>query len=241
MGRKHVVVAGAPQIEEMIAGVRYRVSAGSFFQVNVEIVGRIFDFMRVGLDVPRKIVDLYCGAGTFSLYFAKLGSDVVGVEENAQAIAEARENAGLNQLEGSVNFVRGRVEDAVRRGEVREALKNAQIVFLDPPRKGSDEVTLGAVAESGVPNIWYLSCDPATLARDLKFLSAKGYRLGVVQPFDMFPHTGHIETLVTMYRQSAMEQQVIAKAFKDAPTPQWPQNDEFSTNDDQEYPDFVIR
>lgn len=231
VGRKHTVIAGEPQIEEQIGGVRYRVSAGSFFQVNVEIVGRIFEMMRPGLDTPRKIVDLYCGAGTFSLFFAKLGSDVLGVEENAQAIAEARENAALNQLEGSVKFVAGRVEELIRRGEVRRALEGAQIAFLDPPRKGSDEVTLEAVAQSGVPNIWYLSCDPATLARDLKFLSSKGYRLGVVQPFDMFPHTGHIETLVTLYRESAKQQQVIGEAFKDAPVPSWP----------KEYPDFVIR
>jgi hypothetical protein len=122
------------------------------------------------------------------------------------------------------------VEDAVRRGEIRSALAAAQIVFLDPPRKGSDEITLGAVAQSGVPNIWYLSCDPATLARDLKFLAAKGYALGAVQPFDMFPHTGHIETLVTMYRRSAMQQQIIEQAFKDAPAPEWP----------KEYPEFVV-
>ncbi|HET9097208.1 MAG TPA: hypothetical protein VFN37_11130, partial [Candidatus Baltobacteraceae bacterium] len=111
----------------------------------------------------------------------------------------------------------------------------------DPPRKGSDEVTLDAVASTGVPNIWYLSCDPATLARDLKFLAAKGYRIGVVQPFDMFPQTGHIETLVTLYRESAVQEQVIAKAFKDAPVPEWPA-DEFAEpkKDDQEYPDFVI-
>jgi 23S rRNA (uracil1939-C5)-methyltransferase len=165
------------------------------------------------------------------LYFAKLGSDVVGVEENPQAIAEARENAGLNDLAGSVRFLSGRVEDMVRRGEARQALQEAQIAFLDPPRKGSDEVTLGAIADCGVPNIWYLSCDPATLARDLKFLAAKGYRLGVVQPFDMFPHTGHIETLVTLYRESAVQQQIIEEAFKDAPVPVWP----------KEYPDFVIR
>ncbi len=238
VGRKHRVLAGAAQIEEQIAGVRYRVSAGSFFQVNVEIVARIFEFMRPGLDVPRKIVDLYSGAGTFSLFFAKLGSEVVGVEESPQAIAEAQENATINDLSGSVRFLSARVETAVRRGEVRAALSEAQIVFLDPPRKGSDDVTLGALAESGVPNIWYLSCDPATLARDLKFLSAKGYRLGVVQPFDMFPHTGHIETLVTMYRESAMQQQIIEQAFKDAPAPQWPQNEKLP---DQEYPDFVIR
>jgi 23S rRNA (uracil1939-C5)-methyltransferase len=231
MGRKHALLAGEAQIEESIAGVRYRVSAGSFFQVNVEIVARIFEMMRPGLEVPRKIVDLYCGAGTFSLYFAKLGSNVVGIEENSQAIAEARENAALNELSGSVRFLSGRVEELVRRGEVRQALEDAQIAFLDPPRKGSDEVTLGAIAESGVPNIWYLSCDPATLGRDLKFLAAKGYRLGVVQPFDMFPHTGHIETLVTLYRESALQQQIIEQAFKDAPVPVWP----------KEYPDFVIR
>jgi 23S rRNA (uracil1939-C5)-methyltransferase len=242
LGRKHTLLQGVAQIEELIAGVRYRVSAGSFFQVNVEIVGRIFEFMRPGLDVPRKIVDLYCGAGTFSLYFAKLGSNVLGVEENPQAIAEANENASLNELGGSMRFVCGRVEESVRRGEVHEALREAQIVFLDPPRKGSDEVTLGAVADSGVPNIWYLSCDPATLGRDLKFLAAKGYRLGVVQPFDMFPQTGHIETLVTLYRESAVAQQVIAEAFKDAPVPRWPSN-EFTEQQrsNQEYPDFVIR
>jgi 23S rRNA (uracil1939-C5)-methyltransferase len=241
VGRKHALMSGQPQIEEQIAGVRYRVSAGSFFQVNVEIVARIFEFMRRGLDVPRKIVDLYCGAGTFSLYFAKLGSEVLGVEENAQAIAEAQENAGLNELAGSVRFVSGRVEEMVRRGEVRTALRDAQIVFLDPPRKGSDEVTLDAIAQSGVPNIWYLSCDPATLARDLKFLAAKGYRLSVVQPFDMFPHTGHIETLVTLYRESAMQQQIIEEAFKDAPVPEWPAEDPLTKKEDQEYPDFVIR
>ena len=242
LGRKHTLLQGAAQIEELIAGVRYRVSAGSFFQVNVEIVGRIFEFMRPGLDVPRKIVDLYCGAGTFSLYFAKLGSEVLGVEENPLAIAEAQENAQLNELTGSVQFLSARVEEAVQRGRVREKLREAQIVFLDPPRKGSDEVTLTAIADTGVPNIWYLSCDPATLARDLKILAAKGYRLGVVQPFDMFPQTGHIETLVTLYRESAAQQAVIAQAFKDAPVPQWPA-DEFneSQQPDQEYPDFVIR
>ncbi len=242
LGRKHALLQGVAQIEETIAGVRYRVSARSFFQVNVEIVGRIFDFMRPGLDVPRKIVDLYCGAGTFSLYFAKLGSDVLGVEENPQATAEANENASFNELDGSARFLCGRVEDAVRHGEVHERLREAQIVFLDPPRKGSDEVTLAAVASTGVPNIWYLSCDPAALARDLKFLAAKGYRIGVVQPFDMFPQTGHVETLVTLYRESAMQEQVIAQAFKDAPIPRWPSG-EFSdaANENQEYPDFVIR
>lgn len=241
LGRKHQLLAGGAQIEEQIAGVRYRVSAGSFFQVNVEIVARLFEFMKPGLRVPRNIVDLYSGAGTFSLYFAKLGSTVLGIEESGQAVAEAQENAELNALTERVQFRSGKVENLVRQSEGRAALAQAQIVFLDPPRKGSDEITLAAVAGSGVPNIWYLSCDPATLARDLKALTAKGYRLGVVQPFDMFPHTGHIETLVTLYKASAMEEQIIERAFKDAPPPNWPAGDRFGGRESEEYPQFVTR
>ena len=238
VGKRHSLVFGRGEIEEEIAGVRYRVSAGSFFQVNVEIVDRIFTFLRPGLQSPRKIVDLYCGAGTFSLYFAKFGCDVFGIEENAQAVQEADGNAALNRLEDRVRFRSGRVEDAVRLAEVEAALEAAEIVFLDPPRKGSDEVTLGAIAAAGVPYIWYLSCDPATLARDLKFLAANDYRLGVVQPFDMFPQTGHVETLVTLFRENPASREDLRNAFLDVAEPTWP-DDDFT--DRREYPDFVIR
>lgn len=244
MGRRHEILAGKADIEESIEGVRYRVSAGSFFQVNVEIVGRIFAFMRPGLQKPRKIVDLYCGTGTFALYFAKHGATVLGVEESAQAVEEARANADLNGLSDLATFRAGKVEDAVRQPDVRDALKNAQIVFLDPPRKGSDEKTLGAVAAAKAPNVWYLSCDPATLARDLKFLVAKGYTIGVVQPFDMFPQTGHVETLVTLYREDALLRVTVEEAFANVPEPVWPAEtrpaDEAAPQQ-PEYPDFVIR
>lgn len=241
VGRQHAVLAGAPEIEESIAGVRYRVSAGSFFQVNVEMVGRIFEFMKPGFARPRKIVDLYCGAGTFSLYFAKYGCDVYGVEENAQAIEEAQANARLNGFGERVHLRAGRVEEVVWGAEARAALRAAQIVFLDPPRKGTDEQTLAAIASAGVPNVWYLSCDPATLARDLKFLAAKGYQFGVVQPFDMFPQTGHVETLVTLFNVEGAARIAIADAFADTPPPgAWPADDPYA-NDRPEYPDFVIR
>jgi 23S rRNA (uracil1939-C5)-methyltransferase len=240
MGRSQHVVAGEQDIEECLGGVRYRVSSESFFQVNVEIVDRIFAFMRPGLLKSRQIVDLYCGAGTFTLFFAKAGSTVMGIEENPQAVAEAQVNANLNGLEGQVRFLAGRVEDAVRQHEVRQALRTAQIVFLDPPRKGSDDATLRAIAESGVPNVWYLSCDPATLARDLKTLAANGYRLGVVQPFDMFPQTGHIETLATLYREDAALRLSNEEAFRDVSDPIWPDEPEL-TEPKPEYPDFVIR
>ncbi len=198
LGRRHRLVAGEDEIEETIGEVRYRVSAASFFQINVEMVGKIFDFLRPWLEPPGRVVDLYCGAGTFALFFAKHGWSVYGVEENAHAIVEAIANARRNGLEGYARFETGRVEQMVGMAGLRNALREADVLFLDPPRKGCDEVTLGAIAQARVGNVWYLSCDPATLARDLKFLGAKGYRPSIVQPFDMFPQTGHVETLVQL-------------------------------------------
>jgi 23S rRNA (uracil1939-C5)-methyltransferase len=96
--------------------------------------------------------------------------------------------------------VQGRVEGALANADGRKALRDAEIVFLDPPRKGSDEATLAALAEAEVPAIWYLSCNPATLARDLRYLASRAYTIESVQPFDMFPQTGHVETLVTLKR-----------------------------------------
>lgn len=242
MGRSHRTLIGDAEIEESLGGVRYRVSGGSFFQVNVDIVQRILWFVGHGLERPRAIVDLYCGAGTFSLFFAKRGATVLGIEENAQAIAEARANAELNGLQNEATFRTGKVEEVVRTPEVARALAAADIVFLDPPRKGSDERTLAAVCDARVANVWYLSCDPATLARDLKFLAAKGYRLGVVQPFDMFPQTGHVETLVTLYRADAASQSVVDEAFRDVPQPTWPGDaPDRGAPKEAEYPDFVIR
>ena len=126
------------------------------------------------------------------------GARVVGIEENPSAVAEARRNARLNAVEDRVRFVQGRVEGALAAGS--SELREAQVVFLDPPRKGSDEAILAALADAGVPAIWYLSCNPATLARDLRYLVGRGYQIELVQPFDMFPQTGHVETLVTLRR-----------------------------------------
>ncbi len=197
-GRNQRVLSGTPEIEEEIGGVRYRVSAASFFQVNAEMVGRIFEFLSPRLGEPGVLVDLYCGIGTFALFFAKCGWNVVGVEESARAVAEAVANARLNGFESRAAFFAGRVEQALGTQPLRSALRAGPTAFLDPPRKGCDETTLAAIARARVPRVWYLSCDAATLARDLKFLTSKGYRLEIVQPFDMFPQTGHVETLVLL-------------------------------------------
>jgi 23S rRNA (uracil1939-C5)-methyltransferase len=198
LGRRHLELRGKPEIEETIGGVTYRVSPASFFQINSEMVGRIFDVLSARLGEPGSIVDLFCGIGTFALYFAKRGWNVIGIEENPRAVDEALANARLNRLETRATFVAARVERALGAEPLRSALRAAPTVFLDPPRKGSDEASLAAIAQARVPRIWYLSCDAATLARDLKFLASKGYRLETVQPFDMFPQTGHVETLVLL-------------------------------------------
>ena len=239
LGRKMQYVWGKREMEETIEGVRYRVSPASFFQVNSEMVGRIFRFLAPGLAPNRTVVDLYCGAGTFAIFFASRGARVVGVEENPAAVREARENAALNKVEDRVKFVEGRVEGAVANKDGKQALDDAHIVFLDPPRKGSDEATLDAIATAGVPNVWYLSCNPATLARDLAYLAKRGYALGVVQPFDMFPQTGHVETLVTLHKKG-LEPEVTLPEREATPwddrIPEWPSDDPYAKS---EYPDFV--
>ncbi|MFY9665050.1 MAG: 23S rRNA (uracil(1939)-C(5))-methyltransferase RlmD [Candidatus Cybelea sp.] len=197
-GRHHRSLGGEAEIEETIGGVRYRFSAASFFQVNVEMVTRIFDYLGQHVKTPRRLIDLYCGVGTFALFFAKQGWQVYGVEENALAIAEAAANARRNGLAQRARFRAAKVERLGVTPELRDALNEADVCFLDPPRKGCDEATLDTIAQARVGTIWYLSCDPATLARDSKFLVAKGYRLGTVQPFDMFPQTGHVEALAQL-------------------------------------------
>jgi 23S rRNA (uracil1939-C5)-methyltransferase len=199
LGRKHTTLLGKAEMEEEIGGVRFRVSPASFFQVNGEMVGHIFDYLAPRVTPGAQIVDLYCGAGTFALFFAKRGAQVVGIEENPNAVREARSNAELNGVAKQTAFLTGRVDATLRSPRGVRALAEAAVVFLDPPRKGTDQGTLEALRAARVPQIWYLSCNPATLARDLAFLVGGGYRLGPVQPFDMFPQTGHIEALAVLH------------------------------------------
>lgn len=198
MGRNEAVLTGTGEVEASIDGIAYRVSPGSFFQVNVPVVECIFHALADAAQAVRCVVDLYCGMGTFALYFARAGATVIGVEENRRAVEEARANAERNGLAAS--FACRRVEEWVRTPDGARALAGAGIVFLDPPRKGSDPVTLEAIAAARVSRVLYLSCDPATLARDLRLLAANGYGLRSVQPFDMFPQTGHVEALACLTR-----------------------------------------
>jgi 23S rRNA (uracil1939-C5)-methyltransferase len=200
VGRKYRVLDGASEIEETSGGVRYRISGRSFFQVNVAMLERIFDYLKTSLEPAGRVADLYCGSGTFALFFAHHGWSAYGTDEDPRAVAEAEANATLNGLSARAQFEAGRIETLMREQRVRSILERADAIFLDPPRKGCEPAVLDAIGGVRVKRIWYLSCDPATLARDLKFLASKGYRPDVVQPFDMFPQTGHVETLVHLER-----------------------------------------
>lgn len=200
LGRRRRVLAGEPMMEERLGGARFRVSVQSFFQVNTAIVEEILARLRPHFSEARTVLDLYCGAGTFAVLFALWGAQVLGLEESPQAVEEARENAAANGVADRTRFVAGKVEAALREPAVRDAFAHAEAVFLDPPRKGSDEQSLRAINAGSARTVWYLSCNPSTLARDAAILAGGGFRIADVQPFDMFPQTGHIEVLMALNR-----------------------------------------
>jgi 23S rRNA (uracil1939-C5)-methyltransferase len=203
VGRKQTTIAGQAQTTEEIDGLHFQVSPSSFFQINSEMVARIFEVLASAVRAHMRILDLYCGAGTFSLFFAKHGATVVGIEQNARAVREAKANAERNGLAARTTFLTGSVERVLNGGPMLKELRRADVAFLDPPRKGSDASALQALCSARVSQVWYLSCNPSTLARDLAQFVAEGYVPEVIQPFDMFPQTGHVEVLAMLRRQGA--------------------------------------
>ena len=185
-------LVGSPYIHERIADRRYRISAPSFFQVNTQqaetLVLLVATYLRPGPE--NTILDLYCGVGTLALGLAARVNQVIGIESNAVAIADAEANA--IGVENAV-FAHGPVEDVLPTLDV-----GAPIVVMDPPRTGLDQRALSAVVDLAPVRIVYVSCDPATLARDVKRLVASGYQLCEVQPIDMFPQTYHIECVAVL-------------------------------------------
>lgn len=184
-----VSLAGDTYIEEELLGHRFRISAGSFFQVNTEMAVRLVEVVRNYLDPQRyqTLLDLYCGVGTFGICLADAVAEVIGVEANPVAVDDAVVNA---EPFDNVSFYEGPVETVL---PVLE--ESIDVVVLDPPRTGVEPTALQALADLRPSRIAYVSCDPATLARDVRRLREAGYRLVEVQPVDMFPQTYHIEAV----------------------------------------------
>lgn len=187
-----VSLAGNTYIEEVLLGHRFRISAGSFFQVNTDMAGRLVEVIRSYLE-PRgydTLLDLYCGVGTFGVCLADDVAEVIGVEENPVAVDDAVVNA---EMWDNVSFYEGPVAAALPVIE-----EHIDKVVLDPPRVGVQRAALTALADLRPARIVYVSCDPATLARDVRRLGEAGYRLVEVQPIDMFPQTYHIESVALL-------------------------------------------
>ncbi|WP_146549816.1 23S rRNA (uracil(1939)-C(5))-methyltransferase RlmD [Rummeliibacillus suwonensis] len=198
-GNETIHLWGQDTIEDHIGGVRFEISARSFYQVNpiqTEVLYKqALDYAQ--LTGKETVIDAYCGIGTISLFMAKKAKYVMGVEIVPQAIEDAKRNAKLNGLDNTY-FEAGPAEEVIPRW-YKEG-KNADVLMVDPPRKGCDESLLKTILEQRPKRIVYVSCNPATLARDLRILEDGGYQTQEVQPVDMFPHTGHVECVVLMSR-----------------------------------------
>jgi 23S rRNA (uracil1939-C5)-methyltransferase len=195
LGRDFRTVAGQGYIEEELHGMVFKVSPASFFQVNPaqaeNLYRKALEF--AALQGDETVLDAYCGVGTLSLILAKKAGTLIGVECVAEAIEDAQENAKRNAI-SNVQFYCAQAEEFI------STLKGVDVAVLNPPRKGCESVFLESLVVLQPRRIVYISCDPATLARDLQFLCGQGYQIKRVQPFDMFPQTAHVECLVCLTR-----------------------------------------
>ena len=202
MGKQIQPVWGQTYITDYIGNVKYQISPLSFYQVNpvqTEVLyGQALEY--AGLTGNETVWDVYCGIGTISLFLAQKAKKVYGVEIVPQAIEDARRNAEINGIQNAEFFV-GKAEEVLPMYYAEYAKEHpgesahADVIMVDPPRKGCEESVLTTMVNMQPERIVYVSCDSATLARDLKYLCGNGYELRKVRAVDMFPHTGHVETV----------------------------------------------
>ena len=205
MGKEVRLLWGQEYITDYIGNVKYQISPLSFFQVNPVqtnvLYGQALEY--AGLTGNETVWDVYCGIGTISLFLAQKAGKVYGVEIVPQAIEDAKKNAQINGIQNAEFFV-GKAEDVLPDYYAQYAKEHpgetahADVIVVDPPRKGCEESVLETMVNMGPERIVYVSCDSATLARDLKYLCGKGYELEKVRAVDMFPMTVHVESVVLL-------------------------------------------
>ncbi len=203
LGDKLYPIYGPLYINDMIGDVIFRISPMSFYQVNPVQTKKLYNkaLEYAGLTGNEVVWDLYCGIGTISLFLAKQAKKVYGVEIVPEAVENAKENARLNGI-SNAEFFCGAAEDAVPR--LNRDLTNAEkcdVIVVDPPRKGCDEKLLSTIIHMDPIRIIYVSCDPATLGRDVKFLREHGYELKKACAVDQFCHSMHVETVCLLSRE----------------------------------------
>ncbi len=200
LGERNRTIYGSDTISDTLCSNEYVISPHSFFQVNPHQTEKLYNkaLELADIDKNKYVMDIYCGIGTIALTAAKKAKKVIGVEIVPEAVEDAKINAARNGIENS-EFICAQAEDAVP--PLIEMGEKPDIVFLDPPRKGSDEKTLAAICSAEPEKIVYVSCNAATLARDVNYIGKFGYRLSKICGVDMFPNTVHVETIMLLQRR----------------------------------------
>ena len=203
LGKRSILLFGEGKIEDELLGCRFRISPKSFYQINPIQTEKLYSLAMDGLHLTgnETVLDAYCGTGTIGIVAAKQGAKkVIGVELNADAVQDAKENAALNNIE-NIEFI---CDDASR-FIMRLAAEKVKLdaVIMDPPRAGSTVEFMKAVIKLAPKRVVYVSCNPETLARDLNYFTKHGYKATKITPVDMFPHTAHVEAVVQLRQLSS--------------------------------------
>lgn len=202
LGEKNITLHGEGYIEDTIFDCVFRISPKSFYQVNpvmtTKLYGKALEYME--LIGHETVIDAYCGTGTIGILASKNAGKVIGVELNADAVKDAKFNAKRNDI-NNIEFYTADASDFMV--EMAAAGEKADVVIMDPPRAGSTEKFMDSVVTLAPERVVYVSCNPETLARDLKYFAKNGYGVRKIQPVDMFPHTEHVETVVLLKRSGS--------------------------------------
>ncbi|MBQ1281299.1 MAG: 23S rRNA (uracil(1939)-C(5))-methyltransferase RlmD, partial [Oscillospiraceae bacterium] len=193
-------IFGNGRIRETLLGLSFDISLNTFLQVNHDQTEQLYSHALSFLDENTDAVgaDLYCGAGTITLNAAKKCKKIYGIEIVPPAIKDARNNAKLNGIENAEFLCADCAEGF---SEILEKEGRLDFVIVDPPRKGLVPSVIEDIAKSGAPKVIYVSCDPATLSRDISLFAEQGYKALSARPFDMFPQSGHVETVVNLVKE----------------------------------------
>jgi 23S rRNA (uracil1939-C5)-methyltransferase len=204
MGTRNIVLYGKGTITDQLMGLDFEISPNSFYQVNPTQTEKLYQLAieKAELSKDDVVIDAYCGIGTISLSLAKVVRKVYGVEIVPEAIEDAKRNARINHIK-NCKFVTAKAEDQLAKWQ-QDGL-DPDVIVVDPPRKGLDESLIDSVAEMGPKRLVYVSCNPATLARDARLLTAKGYQINQpIQPVDQFPQTVHVESITVFEREDSV-------------------------------------
>ena len=217
LGDEFITLYGPGYIEDTLCGLQFRLSPRSFYQVNHHQAQRLYQqaIEQAQITKADTVLDLYCGVGTITLAMAKAAGKVIGVEVVEQAVHDARENAQRNGIENAEFFCADAGQAAL---ELEKQGVHPDVVVVDPPRKGLNSDCIEALHKMSPRRIVYVSCDPATLARDVALLKERGYQLKSAQAVDLFPRCAHVESIVCLSREKADDYIRISVHTKDLQT-----------------------